>query len=248
MKKTAKLLTLAVALFAGLSGTAQAEGSSKAEGFKLGVDVVSSYVWRGVGLSDAPAIQPALSYTFPGIGVVVGAWGTSGLSEDTTLDHATNAVKHSGRYQETDLYVTVPVGPVNVTLTDYYVPYSIDLGTTSRAFDLTNRGPNTIELSASYGYNDFDFLGALNIAGNTYSNAVYLEGGYKFYSKEKYTAKAVIGAGNKNEYSVKYALDAANTGFTLVNLGVSVAKENYSAAYIYNPVDEKSNLVFSASF
>ena len=42
MKKTAKFLSLTVALFAGLSGTAQA-----ADGFKIGTDLVSSYVWRG---------------------------------------------------------------------------------------------------------------------------------------------------------------------------------------------------------
>ena len=59
MKKTAKLISLAVALFAGLGGTAQAEG------FKIGADVVSSYVWRGGEFGDSPAIQPALSYTFP---------------------------------------------------------------------------------------------------------------------------------------------------------------------------------------
>ena len=46
MKKTAKLLTLAVALFAGFGGTAQAEG------FKIGADAVTSYVWRGIDLGN----------------------------------------------------------------------------------------------------------------------------------------------------------------------------------------------------
>ena len=69
MKKTTKFLSLAVALFAGLSGTAQA-----ADGFKIGTDLVSSYVWRGSAIGDSPAIQPALSYTFKDSGLVIGAW------------------------------------------------------------------------------------------------------------------------------------------------------------------------------
>ena len=70
MKKTTKFLSLAVALFAGLSGTAQA-----ADGFKIGTDLVSSYVWRGSAYGDSPALQPALSSTFPDRGLGLGAWG-----------------------------------------------------------------------------------------------------------------------------------------------------------------------------
>ncbi len=232
MKKTAKLLTLAVALFAGLSGTAQAEGSSKAEGFKLGVDVVSSYVWRGSALSDSPAIQPSVSYTFPGIGVVVGGWGTNAVSE--TLFK---------RYQETDLYVTVPAGPVNITLTDYYIP-SQSLTASTRAFDFKNDGPNTLDLTAAYDINDFSLLGSVFVGGQTFSNAKYFEVAYKFHQKDKYTAKAVLGLGDEGAYAPSKGSNNVN----LVNLGCTVSKENFSASYIYNPAEEKSNLVFTASF
>jgi len=230
MKKTAKLLTLAVALFAGLSGTAQAESSSKAEGFKLGVDVVSSFVWRGSALSQSPSIQPAVSYTFPGIGVVVGAWGTNDVGE-----------VGAKRYKETDLYVTVPVGPVNVTLTDYYIPSH---STSSKAFDFKSDGPNTLDLTAAYDINDFTLLGSVYVGGHTFSNAKYFEVGYKFHQKDKYTAKAVLGLGDEGVY----ALNKGTNNFNLVNLGCTVSKDNFSAGYIYNPANEESNLVFSASF
>lgn len=70
MKKAVKLVSLAVALFAGLGNTAQAAG------FKIGADVVSSYVFRGTEFGNSVAIQPALSYTCPTTGIIVGAWGS----------------------------------------------------------------------------------------------------------------------------------------------------------------------------
>ena len=130
MKKTAKLLTLAVALFAGFGGTAQAEG------FKIGADAVSSYVWRGGDLGNSAAIQPALSYTFSGIGVVVGAWGSYALV-DNVVDEVT---KEKSRYQEVDLYATVPVGPFSFTLINYFVP----VGDNNKSFDFSSYGPNTV--------------------------------------------------------------------------------------------------------
>ncbi len=232
MKKTAKILSLAVALFAGLSGTAQAEG------LKIGADVVSSYVWRGGELGDSPAIQPALSYTFPGSGVIVGAWGSYALSD--TITSTTTSKKY--RYQEVDLYATVPVGPFSLSITDYYIP-DTTVTPTPRTFDFTNDGPNTVEISAGYAKDNLSLLAAINVAGNDYDNAKYFEAGYKVYDKDKFTAKAFIGAGNEKQYAPD-----KGTGFNVVNVGVTVTKENYSASYVYNPDTEKSNLVFMASF
>ncbi len=221
MKKTAKLATLAIALFAGLGSTAQAEG------FKIGADVVSSYVWRGTDLGDSPAIQPALSYTFPGIGVVVGAWGSYAIAEDNDY-----------RYKEVDLYVTVPVGPFSLTLTDYYVP--IDDNTDS--FDFSDDGPNILEASIGYTYKNLGLLAAINIAGADTDNAKYCEANYKFYDKDGFTAKAVVGAGDETY------VEGDNDNFSVVNTGISVSKDRYTASYIYNPDSEKSHLVFMASF
>ncbi|TLU82615.1 MAG: hypothetical protein FDX21_08615 [Chlorobium sp.] len=229
MKKTAKLLSLVVALFAGLSGTAQAEG------FKIGADIVSSYVWRGSDISDynngrgdSPAIQPALSYTCPDTGIVIGAWGSYAISESNGIN----------RYKETDLYVTVPAGPFSLTVTDYYT-----VTNDSRAFDFSSDGPNTLEISGSYAKDNLSLLAAINVAGNDYDNAKYFEAGYKFYDKDKYTAKAFVGAGDELQYA-----PGQGTGFNVVNVGITVTKESYSASYVYNPDTEKSNLVFMASF
>lgn len=226
MKKTAKLATLAIALFAGLGSTAQAEG------FKIGADVVSSYVWRGGELGDSPAIQPALSYTFPGIGVVVGAWGSYAISEND-----------GERYKEVDLYLTVPVGPLSLTLTDYYVPVDGN----SDSFDFTSDGPNTLEVSVGYSHENLSLLAAMFVGGNDYDNAKYFEAGYKFYDKDGYSAKAVVGAGDEDYYGDQYGIEESDS-IALVNTGISVSKDRYTASYIYNPDTEKSHLVFMASF
>jgi hypothetical protein len=233
MKKTAKLLSLAVALFAGLSGTAQAEG------FKVGADVVSSYVWRGGDLGDSPAIQPALSYTFEGSGVVVGAWGSYALSD--TIKNSTNGDKY--RYQEVDLYATVPVGPFSLTLTDYYIP---DTTLSPRKFDFSKDSFNVIEASVAYAKDNLSLLAAINVAGseeNGAKNAKYCEASYKFYEKGGYTAKGVVGLGDEDFYG-----DKEGNNIALVNTGISVSKDRYTASYVYNPDTEKSTLVFMASF
>ncbi|MEI6652120.1 MAG: hypothetical protein WCL42_06015 [Chlorobiaceae bacterium] len=241
MKKTAKLLSLAVALFAGFGGTAQAEG------FKVGADVVSSYVWRGGDLGDSPAIQPALSYTFAGSGVVVGVWGSYALSD--TIKSATSP-HDKYRYQEVDLYATIPVGPFSLSIFDYYVP---DTTVTPRAFDFSGDGPNVVELIVGYAKDNLSLLAAVNIAGNKgdetngVKNAKYFEAGYKFYNKNGYTAKGIVGIGDEDYYGDQY-LVKKNNNIALVNTGISVSKDRYTASFVYNPDTEKSNLVFMASF
>ena len=238
MKKTTKLLSLAVALFAGFGGTAQAEG------FKVGADVVSSYVWRGGDMGNSPAIQPTLSYTFPGSAIVVGAWGSYSIND-------TNANK----YNETDLYATIPVGDFCLTITDYYIPDAI-AKPNARTFDFSNDGPNVIELSVAYAKDNLSLLAAINVAGDKgdaltgkdgTENAKYLEAGYKFYDKDGYTAKAVVGIGDEDFYGDQYGV-GKNSNIALVNTGISVSKDRYTASYVYNPDTEKSSLVFMASF
>lgn len=225
MRKTAKFLTLAVALAATFTGTAKAD-----EGFEIGADIVSTYVWRGTELSDSPAIQPSLSYTFPGIGVQVGAWGSYAVDDKTD----------GSRYKEIDLFVSVPVGPVTMTVTDY------NGAPDSNAFDFSKSSQNVVEVSAAYSIDDLSLLAAINVAGKEAGgakNAVYCEAGYQFYDKDGYTASGVIGAGDQAFYG-----DTLSNGFTIVNTGISVSKDRYTASYVYNPDSEKSALVFMASF
>ncbi|KZK75185.1 MAG: hypothetical protein A3K90_05550 [Pelodictyon luteolum] len=223
MRKTAKFLTLAVALAATFTGTAKAD-----EGFSIGADVVSSYVWRGTEFDGGLNIQPSLSYTFAGIGVEVGAWGSYAVSE-------TNGT----RYKELDLFASVPVGPVTMTVTNYNCTAG-----TGNTFDFGEDGPNVVELSASGDIDDLSLLAAVNLSGIDTKNAVYCEVGYGFYDKDGFTASAFVGGGSE----AYYRPGSSSTDFAVVNTGISVSKDRYTAAYIYNPDSEKSFLTFMASF
>jgi hypothetical protein len=216
---------MAAAIFAGLGNSA-----AHAEGFKIGADVVSSYVWRGTEIGNSPAIQPNLSYTFPGTGIVVGFWGSYAIES------------HGGeRYKEIDTYVTLPVGPVSFTVTNYYLPNAGD------TFDFDEYGPNTVELSLAYSDDTFSLMGGVFKAGNDYDNAKYCEASVKFYDKDGFTAKAIVGAGDEDYYGDMAGIETSDT-IALVNTGISVSKDRYTASFIYNPDTEQSNLVFMASF
>jgi hypothetical protein len=241
MKKTAKLIALAVALVAGFgSGTARAD-----EGFKIGADIVSSYIWRGSELGNSPAIQPNLSYTLKN-GISVGAWGSYAIQKDKNLN-ATASPATDYRYQEVDLSVTVPAGPFSLAVIDYYVP---NLSASNvKTFDFSKTGPNVVEADVTYTAGDLNLLVAYNFAGADAldSHAWYGEAGYKIYNNTKsgYSAKAVCGAGSKYFYG---GVGGSEKKLAIVNTGISVSKDRYTASYFYNPISEKSNLVFMASF
>ncbi|MEI6847820.1 MAG: hypothetical protein WCK32_07275 [Chlorobiaceae bacterium] len=235
MKKTVTILSLAAVILMGSGGAAQAESD-----FKIGADLVSSYVWRGGELGNSPAIQPALTYTVPGSKIVIGAWGSYGINENS----------NGYRYKETDLYATIPAGAFSLTVTDYYV---VPTSGSSKTFDFSSDGPNVVELSLAYSNDNLNLLAAVNVAGNEgnttngVKNAKYFEAGYKLYNKDGYNTKVIVGAGDKDYYGKDYGI-AKNKKIAVVNTGISISKDRYTASYIYNPDTENSNLVFMASF
>ena len=214
MKKTSKFFTLLVGLVMMFSGVA------KAEGFSVGADVVSRYVWRGTQFGDGVAVQPSLSYTFPGIGVEVGAWGSYDLSDDDA--------------SEADLYLTVPFGNFSFTVTDYFFP----TGGWDNYFDYSDDGAHVIELSAGFEAENVSLFGAVNVSGDD-DNSLYFEAGYSFYDKDDYSASLFVGAGDG---AYTNGSNAAGE-FDLVNVGVSLSKDIFSASYIINPDLETSFFV-----
>ncbi|NTW53347.1 MAG: hypothetical protein HGB15_00985 [Chlorobaculum sp.] len=229
MKKTAKLIALAAVLFAGFGPS-----NANAEGFKIGADVVSSYVWRGSELDNSVNVQPTLSYTCKS-GLAISAWGSYGLNED-----------NGTRYKEVDLTVSMPIGPVTIAVTDYNNDPANDNRDNGGLFDFRADGANTVEVSASYSKDNVGLMAGVFVGGNDYKNALYCEASYQFYNKDGYTAKAVAGVGSEDYYG-DFAGEKSDK-LALVNTGISVAKDRYTASAIYNPDKEASSLVFMASF
>ena len=237
MKKSAKILTLAVALAAGFgSSTAQA-----ADDLKIGADLVSSYVWRGIEYGNSAAVQPAVSYAIPGTSAVVGAWGSYALVADA-----------GARYQELDPYITLSAGQFSLTVTDYYTQQDPDLPRThtdaTKTFDFKKGGPNSVETILTYSAGDLSLTGAMYVGGNTNENAKYCEASYGFYSKDKVTAKFTVGGGSRGYYGDLNDTSSSYNSIRLTNVGFTVTKDRYSVSYVLNPDTEKSHLIFMASF
>ena len=178
----------------------------------IGADVVSRYVWRGTDFGNAAAVQPSIETT---IGpVALGAWGSWSISP--------GPADASGN--ECDLYASTTVGPVGLTLTDYFFPAYA--GTDS----LLNVDIHVFELSAGADVGPVSVLAAANVSGDD-DNSTYLELTYAAFS---------LGLGN-GEYST-------DGDFSPVNIGVSASRDNFSASYIINPDQETSFLVFGVNF
>ena len=178
----------------------------------IGADVVSRYVWRGTDYGNAAAVQPSIETT---IGpVALGAWGSWSISP--------GPADASGN--ECDLYASTTVGPVGLTLTDYFFPAYA--GTDS----LLNIDIHVFELSAGADVGPVSLLAAANVSGDD-DNSTYLELTYGAFS---------LGLGNG-----AYSTDGE---FAPVSLGISASRDNFSASYIINPDQETSFLVFGVNF
>ena len=178
----------------------------------IGADVVSRYVWRGTDFGNAAAVQPSIETT---IGpVALGAWGSWSISP--------GPADASGN--ECDLYASTTVGPVGLTLTDYFFPEYAGVDS------LTNIDKHIIEVSGGADLGPVSLLAAANVSGDD-DNSTYLELAYGAFS---------LGLGNG-----AYSTDGE---FAPVSIGVSASRDNFSASYIINPDQETSFLVFGVNF
>lgn len=80
--KTFTLSLLAVMLFS-VSSFAQEEEESSSI-FDAGMDIYSSYIWRGAKFGSGPAFQPWMSAAVGGL--EIGAWGSVNASTDECLE------------------------------------------------------------------------------------------------------------------------------------------------------------------
>ena len=178
----------------------------------IGAEVVRRYVWRGTDFGNAAAVQPGIETA---VGpVTLGAWGSWSISP--------GPADASGN--ECDLYASTTVGPVGLTLTDYFFPAYA--GTDS----LLNIDIHVFELSAGADVGPVSLLAAANVSGDD-DNSTYLELTYGAFS---------LGLGNG-----AYSTDGE---FAPVSLGISASRDNFSASYIINPDQETSFLVFGVNF
>ena len=192
-------LLLSAALLTGLTSQAFAEVS-------ISADLVSQYLFRGSVASGAMSVQPTINYSTGSVNI--GTWASRSID---------------GTHQETNIYVSLVAGPVNVTITDY----------TDASPDLFKVGDHLIEVMASYESGDLSADLAVDVLnGNT---DLWVELGYNLGEVGDADVGLSLGLGNE-----KYTSDGDPM---LALIGVNVSHGDYFGSYQINP-DVKGNMVF----
>ncbi len=145
MKKT--LLVLVVAISSLFAYNVQAQS------WDTGLDIYSSYIWRGAKFGDGAAFQPYVEFAAGDF--AVGAWGSVNSGSEEAL--------------EMDLYAGYDFGPVSITVTDYYF-----------GGDWTDGDMHAFEPSLGLSLGDFG-LTAAYMTGDGIDDT-YLEAAYSFGS------------------------------------------------------------------
>ncbi|WP_340105386.1 TorF family putative porin [Rhodohalobacter sp. 8-1] len=194
---------------------------AKAQELSTGVDLYSTYVFRGIAYSG-PSIQPSVEFTAGGF--AIGAWGSQGIDGNAG----------SPGFQEMDLYTSYSFDfGLSLGLTDYYYPGS----------PYGEEDSHALELNLGYS------IGDLSLAGNYIFNEATSAGslGEDMYFEAGYSAGAAdlfIGAGD-GWHSTDGDFALVNLG-----IGTSkdiVITDSFSlplnGAVIYNPDSEQFYIV-----
>jgi uncharacterized protein (TIGR02001 family) len=172
--------------------------SLKAQEFSAGLDIYSSYIWRGLKLGTGAAFQPSVKFTAGGL--TIGGWGS----------YSTGSVEAP----EADLYAGYTFSlaenaSLGVTLTDYYFPGTPYFDGNSHFFEpMVTAGLGKLSLTAAYMIYD---------AAASGSGDLYLEANY--------TAGPVvlkIGGGN-GQYT--YEDENEDDKFGISNISIGTSKE-----------------------
>jgi uncharacterized protein (TIGR02001 family) len=186
-------ITACVLLLLTFLPNVKAQDESK---WNAGLDIYSSYIWRGLKFGTGAAFQPSVKFTTGGF--TIGGWG----SYSTGSEEA----------PEADLYAgyTFSLGEkasLGLTVTDYYYPGTPYFDGTSHYFEpLVTAGLGNLSLTAAYMIYD---------AAPDRSGDLYLEAGY--------TAGPVvlkIGGGN-GQYTHEKEGEVDKFGISNISVGTS---------------------------
>lgn len=206
MKKFSRIIfVLGLLLLVGMTNVKAQEEEAVVEEeeespFTAGVDIASTYVWRGVQLGGT-SMQPFAEFSAGGF--TIGGWGSFDMS-------------NFNGFPEADLYVSYGFDfGLSLGITDYYFGGSW--------FEFEDKiSTHAIEINAGYEINGFS-IGANYTVNNSINGAgtkggtVYFELGYAYKN-----ANFFIGAGDGWHHTAGLTGDDA---LEVCNIGMSVSKE-----------------------
>lgn len=200
--------------------------STKAQEWNTGLDIYSSYVWRGAKIGSGPAFQPYVDFSFGGF--VLGANGSACASDNEAF--------------EANLYTSYGFDfGLSISLTDYYFG-STDKTGNFIVGDYFDRSVHYFEPAICFKKGGLLLTAAYMIGDDT--SDTYVEAEYSFG-----LAKVFVGAGN-GQYTKDGGFMVCNVG-----LGVSkdiVITDKFSipisGSVMLNPSTEGLFVVVGVSF
>ena len=204
---------------------------ANAQEWNAGLDIYSSYIWRGLKFGTGAAFQPSVEFSAGGF--AIGGWGSFSTGSDEAA--------------EADLYASYGFdlgenASLGITFTDYYFPPSM-------YFD---KNSHFLEPMISLGLGGFSFDAAYMFyegAGNgDASGDIYLQAGYSFGAFD-----FTVGGGN-GQYSMED--EDEDDKFGISNVAIGTSKEiqitesfalPISGSVIWNPSSEQFYVVVGIS-
>ncbi|MDD4225568.1 MAG: hypothetical protein PHU98_04210 [Mariniphaga sp.] len=195
--------------------------NGQAQEWTTGIDIFSSYIWRGTKIGSGPAFQPSVEYNAGEF--TIGAWGSFNVSFNEAA--------------ETDIYVSyaINMGEFNVltlTVTDYYFPGSSWFEGDSHYLEpMLSFEIHQLTLTGAYMMNDGE--------GDTYIEADYQAGPVNLF----------VGAGD-GAYTMNSKFNVCNFGIgTSKELKINdFFSIPVSGAIILNPSSEQLYITAGISF
>jgi hypothetical protein len=212
---------------------------------KIGADIYSRYIWRGVDYGNAPSFQPAISYANNGFSI--GTWGAYSIGSNS-VDLTTGS---ASVFAEHDIWASygfnVGSGSLTFSFTDYFYP-SAGL----KLFNYNDAGgSHVLEIGAGYSGGDA-FPISLATFYNFFNDAdrsVYFQASYPFALERGTMTLFAAGTPARSAWY-------ASTGAAIINAGLTYSTsvpitEHFNlpvnASYIINPHIEQSYLIFGIS-
>jgi uncharacterized protein (TIGR02001 family) len=173
--------------------------------WSTGVDLYSSYVWRGTKFGAGPALQPCVEFNTGGL--TIGGWGSYCFSDNEA--------------QEADLYAgyTFKLGDkstLGFTVTDYYFPGTDYFDSDSHFYEpLASLGLGNLTLTGAYMTNADDvYLEAAYAAGPV---SLTLGAGNGQYTVDENFNVCNIGLSTSKEVKVSDSFSLPVTGALILN-------------------------------
>ena len=223
------MITASVLLLMTFIPVANAQEEEEGSKWNAGLDIYSSYIWRGLKFGTGAAFQPSVDFTTGGL--TIGAWGSFSTGDTEAA--------------EADLYATYAFnlgekGALSFTVTDYYFPGTEYFNGDSHFIEpLVNLGLGNLSLTAAYMF----YNAAPNGSGDIYVQAGYTAG----------PVTLTLGGGN-GQYS--FEEEDEDDKFAISNIGLGYAKEikitdsfslPISGSLILNPSTEQLYVVVGIS-